>query len=99
MSAAHATSAPAPRYVLTRLVPPRPDFAMTMSPAERATMGEHVAYCKSLFEKGKALSFGPIVDREAVWLRRVEVADDVEARAIVRRSPAESARATSSCRF
>jgi len=90
--AAHATSAPAPRHVLARLVPPRPDFAMTMSPAERATMGEHVAYCQSLLQKGKALLFGPVADREGVWGCAVlTVTDDAEARAIVDADPAVTA--------
>jgi uncharacterized protein YndB with AHSA1/START domain/uncharacterized protein YciI len=87
----HATAAPAPtpHYVLARLVPPRPDFAMTMSPAERATMGEHVAYCRSLLEKGKAVLFGPVADREGVWGCAVlSVADDAEARTIVDADPA-----------
>lgn len=87
---AHAAApAPAPHYVLARLVPPRPDFAMTMSPAERATMGEHVAYCRGLLQKGKAVLFGPVADREGVWGCAVlTVADDAEARAIVDADPA-----------
>jgi uncharacterized protein YndB with AHSA1/START domain/uncharacterized protein YciI len=91
--AAHAAAAPAPQHhVLARLVPPRPDFAMTMSPAERATMGEHVAYCRSLLQKGKAVLFGPVVDREGVWGCAVlTVADDAEARAIVDADPAVTA--------
>jgi uncharacterized protein YndB with AHSA1/START domain/uncharacterized protein YciI len=96
--AAHAgrAAAPAPvaapaaqHHVLARLIPPRPDFAMTMSPAERATMGEHVAYCQSLLRKGKAILFGPVADRDGVWGCAVlSVADDAEARSIVDADPA-----------
>lgn len=88
-TSAHTAAAPAQHHVLARLVPPRPDFAMTMSPAERATMGEHVAYCRSLLQKGKAVLFGPVVGREGVWGCAVlTVADDAEARAIVDADPA-----------
>ena len=76
-------------HVLARLVPPRPDFAMTMSPTERATMGEHVAYCRGLLQQGKALLFGPVADREGIWGCAVlTVADDAEARALVDADPA-----------
>jgi uncharacterized protein YndB with AHSA1/START domain/uncharacterized protein YciI len=87
--AAFVAAPPAQRYVLARLVPPRPDFAMTMSPAERETMGQHVAYCRGLLQKGKALLFGPVVDREAVWgCGLLVVADDAEAHALVDADPA-----------
>ncbi|HTV25338.1 MAG TPA: SRPBCC domain-containing protein [Polyangiaceae bacterium] len=81
-------AAPQARYVLARLVPPRPDFAMTMSPTERATMGEHVAYCRGLLEQGKAILFGPVVDGPAVWgCGLFTVADDAEARALTDADP------------
>ena len=52
-------------------------------------MGEHVAYCQGLLQKGKALLFGPVADREAVWGCGVlTVADQAEARAIVDADPA-----------
>jgi hypothetical protein len=43
-----------------RLIPPRPDFAFTMSDDERATMNEQVGYWSGLAEQGKALAFGPV---------------------------------------
>jgi uncharacterized protein len=62
---------------------------MTMSGAERNTMGEHVAYCRSLLQKGKALLFGPVADRDGVWgCGGLAVADDAEARALVDADPA-----------
>jgi uncharacterized protein len=45
-----------------RLIPPRPDFALDMSPDERATMVEHVGYWSALAGQGKALAFGPVND-------------------------------------
>lgn len=90
---AHTEAAPAaasaPHYVFARLVPPRPDFAMTMTDAERATMGQHVAYCRGLLEQGKALLFGPVKSREGVWgLAIFTVADEAEARALTDADPA-----------
>jgi len=90
-SSAPASAAPAstPHHVLARLIPPRPDFAMTMSDAERAVMGEHVAYCRSLLDQGKALLFGPVMGREGAWgLGIFTVADDAEARALTDADPA-----------
>jgi hypothetical protein len=45
-----------------RLIPPRPSFASDMSPQERATMLEHVAYWTQLAAAGQALAFGPVDD-------------------------------------
>jgi len=90
---AHATApgaAPAERYhVLARLIPPRPDFALTQTPSERAVMLQHVAYCKGLLQEGKALLFGPVADPAGVWGCAVlTVANEAEARALVDRDPA-----------
>lgn len=45
-----------------RLIPPRPDFAMTMTPQEREVMTEHAAYWTRLMAAGKVLAFGPVAD-------------------------------------
>lgn len=88
----HVAAAPAPCYVLCRLIPPRPDFATTLSPTEQAAMGAHLAYCKSLLEAGKALIFGPVADPAGVWgCGLLTVADDAEARALVAADPAVTA--------
>jgi uncharacterized protein YciI len=91
---AHASARAAPgavpgqRFVLARLIPPRPDFAMTLSPAERATMNEHAAYCQGLLEQGKALLFGPVVDGPTVWgCGLLTVADEAEARTLTDADP------------
>lgn len=90
---AHATvpaAAPSERYhVLARLIPPRPDFAMTQTPSERAIMLKHVEYCKQLLQDGKALLFGPVADPGGVWGCSVlTVANEAEARALVDQDPA-----------
>lgn len=82
-------AAPAPsNYVLCRLIPPRPDFAMTMSPTEKAAMGQHVAYCKSLLERGKAVLFGPVADPAGVWGCGLLSVNEAEARALLAEDPA-----------
>jgi len=45
-----------------RLIPPRPSFGIDMTPEERATMMEHVAYWSDLSARGKVLAFGPVAD-------------------------------------
>jgi uncharacterized protein YciI len=45
-----------------RLIPPRPSFTSDMSPAERATMIEHVGYWSALAAQGKVVAFGPVND-------------------------------------
>ncbi len=50
------------KYFFCKLIPPRATFAQSMTPAERALMGEHVAYWKGLMQENKALAFGPVAD-------------------------------------
>ena len=45
-----------------RLISPRPSFPVDMTPDERATMMEHVAYWSDLAAQGKVLAFGPVAD-------------------------------------
>jgi hypothetical protein len=63
-----------------RLIPPRPDFAFTMSDEERATMVAHVGYWCALADQGKALVFGPVDDPGGSYgIGIVLVEDDTEA--------------------
>lgn len=50
------------RGFLFQLIPPRPDFALTMSAGERETMTEHVVYWSGLIDQGTVLAFGPVDD-------------------------------------
>ena len=50
------------RDFVFRLIPPRPDFASTMSGEERAMMDEHVRYWSGLAGEGTVLAFGPVDD-------------------------------------
>ena len=52
---------------LFRLVPPRADFAQTMTPAERDAMQRHQAYWQDLLAEGRVVVYGPVADPEGIW--------------------------------
>jgi uncharacterized protein len=52
---------------LFRLIPPRADFAQTMTAAERHAMAEHQAYWQRLLYDGQVVVYGPVADPEGVW--------------------------------
>ncbi len=54
-------------YYLYKLTPPRPSFAMDMTEAEHAVMGEHVAYWTRQRDAGHAVAFGPVADPAGSW--------------------------------
>jgi hypothetical protein len=69
-----------------RLIAPRPDFARTMSEAERALMGRHADYLRSLGPK--AVVFGPVLDPAGPWgLGVFEVEDEAELRRLLDADP------------
>jgi uncharacterized protein YciI len=52
---------------LFRLIPPRADFAQTMTPAEQHAMAQHQAYWQNLLTAGRVVVYGPVADPEGVW--------------------------------
>jgi uncharacterized protein YciI len=58
------------------LTAPRPDFAMTMSDAEREIMGRHAAHWQPYVESGRMVVFGPVLDGTGSWGLGVLEADD-----------------------
>ena len=54
-------------HFLCRLVPPRPDFAATMTTEERDVMLAHVRYWTEQLRAGAALAFGPVADPKGDW--------------------------------
>jgi uncharacterized protein YciI len=50
-----------------------------MSPEERATMMEHMAYWRNLTETGHVVAFGPVDDPEGPYGIGIIVADDLAA--------------------
>ena len=52
---------------LLKLIPPRADFAQTMTEAEQQAMAEHMEYWQQLLHDGRVLVYGPVADPEGVW--------------------------------
>jgi uncharacterized protein YndB with AHSA1/START domain len=55
------------KYFFCRLVPPRPTFALDMSPDEAETMRAHAMYWRGLLAEGAAVVFGPVADPNGPW--------------------------------
>jgi uncharacterized protein YndB with AHSA1/START domain len=72
-----------------RLVPPRPDFAMTLTETEAAVMNAHAEYLTKLKWEGVTVLFGPVADPAGVWgLGIFKAADENAMRAITEADPA-----------
>lgn len=54
-------------FFLCRLIPPRRDFAETMSAEERDVMLAHVQYWTNHLQQGNVIAFGPIADPAGDW--------------------------------
>jgi uncharacterized protein len=73
---------------LFRLIPPRADFAQTMTPEEQQAMAEHMEYWQRLLADGRVVVYGPVADPEGVWgIGVVRAVDRAEALAIGERDP------------
>ena len=55
------------KYFLARLLGPRPDFATTLTPDERAMMLAHGQYWRQHMAAGKVLVLGPVNDPKGSW--------------------------------
>ncbi len=76
-------------HFVYKLIPPRPTFAGDMSGGEKAVMGEHAAYWTKLFERGRVVVFGAVLEPAGVWgLAVLEADSDDEVRAIAAEDPA-----------
>jgi uncharacterized protein YndB with AHSA1/START domain len=71
----------APLYFLCRLIPPRSDFARTLSPPEREVMQEHAEQLAALQQNDPAIRSGLGFVYETLPMRRAVVAADVVAAA------------------
>src|SRR5690242_18841459 len=67
------------RGFLFRLLPPRPDFAVTMSPDERATMNDHARYWAECMARGDVIAYGPVNDPSGPYGIGIIVTDDLAA--------------------
>jgi uncharacterized protein YciI len=52
---------------LFRLIPPRADFAQTMTAEEQQAMARHMEYWQQLLHDGRVVVYGPVADPEGVW--------------------------------
>ena len=78
----------AKQYFYVRLIPPRPTFASDMSVEERALMQQHVGYFRGLFDQGKVLIFGPVLDpTDNFGMAVLEVDDLAEAERCLAQDP------------
>ena len=76
-----------PTFVL-RLIAPRPNFAQTMTDAEREIMNRHAAYWRPYLERGDLVVFGPILtDDDSYGLAVVETDDEQALRDFAAQDP------------
>jgi uncharacterized protein len=80
-----------PLYMF-RLIPPRADFAQTMTAEEQSAMAGHMEYWQQLLADGKVVVYGPVADPEGIWgLGVLRAADRAEVLAIGERDPSVTA--------
>ena len=77
-------------YFFIKTNNPRPTFHLDMTPEERATMQEHVAYWSEKAKTGIAVVFGPVMDPKGVYgIGIYKVNDESEMRAMLEKDPAK----------
>jgi uncharacterized protein YciI len=77
---------------LFRLIPPRADFAQTMTAEEQSAMAGHTEYWQRLLRDGKVVVYGPVADPEGMWgLGVLRAANRAEVLAIGDRDPSVTA--------
>jgi uncharacterized protein len=77
---------------LFRLIPPRADFAQTMTESEQAAMDEHQEYWQQLLRDGRVVVYGPVADPEGVWgMGVLRAADRAEVLEIAEADPSVAA--------
>ena len=73
---------------LFKLIPPRADFAQTLTADEQQAMAEHMEYWQQLLKDGRVVVYGPVADPEGVWgMGVLRAADRGEVLAIGERDP------------
>ena len=83
------TPPPILHFFLCRLIPPRPNFAATMSADERAVMQKHGVYWMGHLERRTVMVFGPVADPSGDWgVGIVRVEDEAAVRALEAGDPA-----------
>jgi uncharacterized protein len=76
-----------PTFVL-RLIAPRPNFAHTLTDAEREIMNRHAAHWSPYLERGDMVVFGPVLtDEDSYGLAVVESDDEQGLREFAAQDP------------
>jgi uncharacterized protein YciI len=76
-----------PTFVL-RLIAPRPNFAQTLTDAEREIMSRHAGHWQAYLERGDMVVFGPILtDDDSYGLAVVDTDDEQALREFAARDP------------
>jgi uncharacterized protein YciI len=74
---------------LYKLIPPRPDFAQSMTPAEAEIMRAHLAYWTAMLNEGKAVAFGPVADPKGGYgVGMVRLDNDTDPSSLSQNDPA-----------
>src|SRR3954465_8699744 len=77
------------KYFALKLLPSRPDFAQTMTDAERDIMQQHIVYWKKYMEEGVMLVFGPVLDPHGAYgLGIIAVDSEDQVRGLLNNDPA-----------
>ena len=67
-----------PTFAL-RLIAPRPNFAQTLTEAEREIMGRHAEHWRPYLERGDMVVFGPVLTEQDSYGLAVVDTDDEQA--------------------
>lgn len=78
-------------YFFLRLIPNRPDFAMTMTAEEQAVMRAHLDFLQSQLAAGTLVVAGPVLDPAGVFGMGVFEGESIDAvQRLLERDPAQA---------
>ena len=55
------------KHYFLKLIPPRPDFATTMTEEENKIMQEHIVFWQELLKEGICIVYGPVFDPNGAY--------------------------------
>ena len=77
------------KYFFLKLIPPRPSFAMDMTPEERSVMLKHIDYWREHMKNGSVVVFGPMMDPSGPYgMGVVKVDSEEEVKTFMLNDPA-----------
>jgi uncharacterized protein YndB with AHSA1/START domain len=77
-----------PSAFYCRMIPPRPDFAFTLTEEERSLMNAHADYLRGLLRQGRMMIAGPVADPTGPWgLLILQAGTEAEAQAVTDSDP------------